>query len=77
MLETMREYAHERLVASGEEQAVRSRHARQFLDWRYGSDRNSPGRTSASGWTGYPWSMIISAQPSVGLERDLSLTAGQ
>ncbi len=59
MLETVREYALERLNVEGEAVVTRQRHALYFSRWQSAPDRSWADRTRANGWTYWSTTMRI------------------
>ena len=66
MLQTIREFATEQLVASGELAQAKEAHASWFLIWRLAAEPQLPGPQPSPGWTVSKASTTICAGHSIG-----------
>ena len=74
MLETVRQYAHGRLVEIDELEVFQRRHSEHFLALAETADRELAGPRVGAGWLAWRWSTIICARRWCGWARTRSVT---
>jgi predicted ATPase len=73
MLETIRQYASEKLVEAGEAESVRDGHRAWFLTLAERAESEMRGSDQANWFDSVSWSRTISGQLSAGLSRTVTM----